>query len=211
MPSAARLIAFALTASVVIAIPGPSVLFVVGRALAGGRRVALLSVVGNALGEYVQVIAVAIGIGALAEQSVAAFTTIKLLGGIYLIYLGYKTFRRRGLMVSAFTDGQVDRSHRRSFLEGFVVGVTNPKTVVFLAAILPQFTRHGANVPLQILLLGVIFMAIALVSDSVWALAAGRFRGWFASSPRRLELIGGTGGLAIAAVGAGVLVTGRRN
>jgi len=211
MPSAARLIAFALTASVVIAIPGPSVLFVVGRALAGGRRVALLSVVGNALGEYVQVIAVAIGIGALAEQSVAAFTTIKLLGGIYLIYLGIKTFRRRRLIVSALTDGQLESSHRRSFVEGFMVGVTNPKTVIFLAAILPQFTRHGANVPLQILLLGVIFMAIALVSDSAWALAAGRFRTWFATSPRRLELIGGTGGLAIAALGAGLLVTGRRN
>jgi threonine/homoserine/homoserine lactone efflux protein len=210
VPSAARLIAFALTASVVIAIPGPSVLFVVGRALGGGRRVALLSVAGNALGEYVQVIAVAFGIGALAEQSVAVFTTIKLLGGIYLIYLGFKTFRRRGLMASDFSEGQ-GGSHRRSFVEGFVVGVTNPKTVIFLAAILPQFTRQGANLPLQILLLGVIFMAIALVSDSAWALAAGHFRSWFASSPRRLELIGGTGGLAIAAVGAGVLVTGRRN
>jgi threonine/homoserine/homoserine lactone efflux protein len=83
-----RLLAFGLTAFVVIVIPGPSVLFVVGRALGSGRRVAVLTVIGNALGEYVQVIAVAFGVGALAEQSVAAFTTLKLVGGAYLIYLG---------------------------------------------------------------------------------------------------------------------------
>jgi threonine/homoserine/homoserine lactone efflux protein len=211
MPAAGQLIAFALTSAVVIAIPGPSVLFVVGRALADGRRVALLSVVGNALGEYVQVIAVAFGIGALAEQSVAAFTVIKVLGGVYLIYLGIRTFRRRGSLVAVFGEQPQVRSHRRSFMEGFVVGVTNPKTIIFLAAILPQFTRHGADLPLQILMLGLIFMAIALLSDSTWAFAAGGFRGWFSSSPRRLELIGGTGGLAIAALGAGFLITGRRN
>jgi threonine/homoserine/homoserine lactone efflux protein len=85
-----RLLAFAVTAFVVIVIPGPSVLFVIGRALASGRRVAVLTVVGNALGEYVQVLAVAVGVGALAEQSVAAFTALKLVGGAYLVYLGVK-------------------------------------------------------------------------------------------------------------------------
>src|ERR1700752_5527031 len=90
-----RLLAFVLTAFVGIVIPGPSVLFVVARALASGRRVAVLTVVGNALGEYVQVIAVAFGIGALAEQSVAAFTALKLVGGAYLVYLGVRTFRER--------------------------------------------------------------------------------------------------------------------
>jgi threonine/homoserine/homoserine lactone efflux protein len=212
MVAADRLLAFALTAFVVIVIPGPSVLFVVGRALACGRRVAVLTVVGNALGEYVQVIAVAIGIGALAEQSVAAFTALKLLGGAYLIYLGVKTFRERKSLAAALQSSVAPRSDRRAFLEGWTVGVTNPKTVVFLAAILPQFVNRGAgDVPAQILVLGAVFAAIAVASDTIWAVAAGGFRAWFSRSPRRLELIGGAGGLAIIAVGAGLLVSGRKD
>jgi threonine/homoserine/homoserine lactone efflux protein len=211
MVPADRLLAFVLTAFVVIAIPGPSVLFVVARALAGGPRVAVLTVVGNALGEYVQVIAVAIGVGALAEQSVAAFTVLKLAGGAYLIYLGVRTFRERKSLAAAISAPAAPRSDRRAFLEGATVGVTNPKTVVFLAAILPQFvSRTAGDVPVQILVLGAVFAAIAIVSDTIWALVAGGFRAWFSRSPRRLELVGGTGGLAIVAVGAGLMISGRK-
>jgi threonine/homoserine/homoserine lactone efflux protein len=212
MLPADRLLAFGITAFVVIVIPGPSVLFVVGRALACGRRVAVLTVVGNALGEYVQVIAVAIGVGALAEQSVAVFTAMKLLGGAYLIYLGVKTFRERRSLAAALAAPVAHRSDRRAFLEGWTVGVTNPKTVVFLAAILPQFVdRAAGEVPVQILLLGAVFAAIAVASDTIWAVAAGGVRLWFGRSPRRLELIGGAGGLAIIAVGAGLVVSGRKD
>jgi threonine/homoserine/homoserine lactone efflux protein len=207
-----RLLAFGITAFVVIVIPGPSVLFVVGRALACGSRVAVWTVLGNAIGEYGQVIAVAIGVGALAEQSVAVFTALKLLGGAYLIYLGVRTFRERRSLAAALAAPVALRSDRRAFLEGFTVGITNPKTVVFLAAILPQFVdRAAGNVPVQILLLGAVFAAIAVASDTVWAVAAGGVRLWFARSPRRLELIGGAGGLAIAAVGAGLVISGRKD
>lgn len=211
MVPSGRLLAFALTAFVVIVIPGPSVLFVVGRALGSGRRVAVLSVIGNALGEYVQVIAVAFGVGALAEQSVAAFTTLKLAGGAYLIYLGVRTFRERRSLAAALGGRVESTSDRRAFLEGATVGVTNPKTVIFLAAILPQFvSRSAGGVPVQILVLGAVFAAIAIVSDTLWAIAAGGVRVWFSGSPRRLELIGGAGGVAIAAVGAGLIVSGRK-
>jgi threonine/homoserine/homoserine lactone efflux protein len=207
-----RVAAFAITAFVVIVIPGPSVLFVVARALACGRRVAVLTVVGNALGEYGQVIAVAFGVGALAEQSVAAFTVLKLVGGVYLIYLGVKTFRHRRSLAAALAAPPASRSDRRAFLEGATVGLTNAKTVVFLAAILPQFvSQSGGHVPAQILLLGLVFAAIALASDTIWAMAAGGVRLWFSRSPRRLELVGGAGGLAIVAVGAGLLASGRKN
>jgi threonine/homoserine/homoserine lactone efflux protein len=207
-----RLFGFAATAFVVIAIPGPSVLFVVARALGSGRRVAVLSVLGNAAGEYVQVIAVALGIGALVQQSVAAFTVLKLVGGCYLIYLGIRTFRQRRSLVGALAAPLEARSDHASFAQGFTVGATNPKTVVFLAAILPQFvSRSGGHIPGQILLLGLVFAAIAVLSDTIWALLAGAFRSWFARSPRRLELVGGVGGLGIAAVGAGFLVSGRRD
>lgn len=206
-----RLLAFAATAFVVIVIPGPSVLFVVGRALADGRRVAVISVLGNALGEYVQVIAIAFGIGALVEQSVAAFTVLKLLGGCYLLYLGAKTFRQRKSLVQALSPSGQARSDGVSFAQGFTVGATNPKTVVFLAAILPQFvSRTGGNVAGQILLLGLIFAVIAVASDTLWALTAGTLRSWFTRSPGRLELVGGAGGIGIAAVGIGFLVTGRK-
>ena len=101
MPSAEHLLAFTITGFIVIVIPGPSVLFVVGRALSSGRRVALLSMVGNSFGVYVQTIAVAFGIGTLVEESVAAFTAVKVLGGCYLLYLGAKTFHDRRSLASA--------------------------------------------------------------------------------------------------------------
>lgn len=215
MPPADRLIAFALTAVVVILIPGPSVLFVVGRALAAGRRAALLSVLGNTAGEFLQVVAVAFGVGALAERSVAVLTAIKLVGGIYLVTLGVRTFLRRkeshGLAGAARTS--VGGSGERwAWVRGAVVGATNPKTVVFLAAILPQFVaRRSDHVTAQILVLGLVFSAIALVCDSGWALGAHGARSWFARSPRRLELVHGAGGVAITAVGAAVLLTGRKS
>jgi threonine/homoserine/homoserine lactone efflux protein len=212
VPPVDRLVAFALTATVVIAIPGPSVLFVVGRALAAGRRTALLSVFGNTIGEYVQVVAVAFGVGALAERSVTFLTTIKFVGGAYLLYLGVRTFLRRKEAHSVGSEGVDERAEPGALLRGALVGVTNPKTVVFLAAILPQFaSRAAGDLTVQILVLGLVFSVIALVSDSVWALGAHGFRAWFSTSPRRLQLVQGTGGLAIAAVGVAVLATGSRD
>jgi threonine/homoserine/homoserine lactone efflux protein len=207
-----RLLAFAATAFVVIVIPGPSVLFVVGRAVASGWRVAVFSVLGNAAGEYVQVIAIAFGIGALVQQSVAAFTVLKLLGGCYLLYLGVKTFRQRKSLAQALASSARAHSDGVSFLQGFTVGATNPKTLVFLAAVLPQFvSRAAGNLAGQILLLGLLFAMIAVLSDTVWALAAGALSSWFDRTPQRLELLGAVGGLGIAAVGIGFLVSGRKD
>ncbi len=210
--SSSRLLAFTATAFVVIAIPGPSVLFVVGRALTSGKRVAVYSVLGNAAGEYVQVIAIAFGVGTLVEQSVTAFSVLKVLGGCYLIYLGIKTFRQREALAQVLSLTGRSRSGVASFGQGFIVGATNPKTVVFLAAILPQFVnRQAGNVPTQILLLGLVFAMIAVISDTLWALAAGALRSWFARVPRRLEFVGAASGLGIAAVGLSFLVTGRKD
>lgn len=210
--SSERLLAFAATAFVVIVIPGPSVLFVVGRALASGRRVAVFSVFGNAAGEYVQVTAIAFGIGAVVQRSVAAFTVLKLLGGCYLIYFGLKTFRQRRSLARDLAAAGQPRSDVVTFAQGFTVGATNPKTVVFLAAILPQFvSRSAGDVPAQILVLGLLFALIAVVSDTLWALIAGAFRTWFSRARQRVELVGAAGGLGIAAVGLSFLVTGRKN
>ncbi len=101
---------------------------------------------------------------------------------------------------------------RRMLRDGFVVGLTNLKAIVFFAAVLPQFAvRSAGHVPLQLLLLGAIFMSIALVSDSIWAVVAGTVRAWFARSPRRLEQVGGTSGLVMIGIGASLALTGGKD
>jgi threonine/homoserine/homoserine lactone efflux protein len=212
MVSPAHLLAFSATAFVIIVVPGPSVLFVFGRALGLGRAAGVATVVGNTAGEYMQVLAVAFGIGALVERSVLAFTVLKIAGAAYLLYLGVQAIRRRRSLVAALAAPIERKSVARITLDGFLVGATNPKTVVFLAAILPQFIdRAAGNVPLQILLLGAIFAGIALVCDSTWALAAGTARAWLARSPRRLELLGGTSGLVMIGLGTALALTGRKD
>ncbi|MEU6882358.1 LysE family translocator [Streptomyces sp. NPDC046712] len=213
MVSTDRLLAFAAMSFLLIVIPGPSVLFVIGRALAQGRRAALTTVAGNTLGAYVLVVAVALGVGAVVERSVLAFTTLKLVGAAYLVYLGVKAVRQRGSLHAAFTgNDRPARGDLRTLWEGFVVGVANPKTIVFFAAVLPQFVDRGAgHVTLQILLLGLVFNVIAVASDSVWGLAAATTRSWFARSPQRIALVGGAGGLAMIGLGVTVATTGRKD
>ncbi|GAB2637613.1 LysE family translocator [Kribbella swartbergensis] len=212
MPSAHHLVAFAITAFIIIVVPGPSVLFIVGRALAVGRREAVLTMVGNTVGAAVMLIAVALGLGTLIAASAIALTVVKLAGAAYLIYLGVQAFRHRKSLVTAMTSAVKPGNSRRTMRQGFLVGVTNAKTAVFFAAALPQFVDPNAGSPawLQILLLGLIFILIALVSDSAWALVAGTAREWFARSPRRLELVGGAGGLMIIGLGASIAVTGSK-
>ena len=187
-------------------------LFTISRALTVGRRDALLTVVGNAVGEYVLVVAVAFGVGALVQRSVEALTAIKLVGAVYLIYLGVQAIRRRRSVTEAFHARVTPKRTGKVLIDGFVVGVANPKTAVFLVAALPQFLGHAAgNVPVQILILGSLFPAIGLLSDSVWAFIAGTARSWFARSPRRLGLIGGTGGLVMIGLGVSAAVSGRKD
>ena len=138
-------------------------------------------------------------------------TGLKLFGAAYLVYLGVKTVRdRRSLL--AILKPEETPSQRRFLLQGFIVGVTNPKTVIFLVAVLPLFvSRADGSLAGQILVLGLVFSAIALICDNAWGLFAGTFRLWFARSPRRVELIGGIGGLAIIAVGVRLALTGRKD
>ena len=171
----------------------------------------MLTVVGNTIGEYMQVIAVAFGIGAVAERSVTVLTGLKLFGAVYLVFLGVKTIRDRRSLLTLLDPAKAP-SGRRFLSQGFIVGATNPKTVVFLVAILPLFVdRADGSLSGQILVLGIVFSVIALICDNAWGLFAGTVRAWFASSPRRLELIGGIGGLAIIAVGVRLALTGRKD
>ena len=208
----AHLLAFTLTAFALIVVPGPSVLFTVSRALALGRMAGVATVAGNTVGVYAQVVAVAFGIGALVERSVMVFTIVKLGGAAYLIFLGVQAIRHRQKLAEMLGSRIENKSVARVMADGFVVGIGNPKAIVFFAAVLPQFVdRPAGQVPQQMLLLGAIFAGIALLSDSGWALVAGSARAWFGRSPRRLELVGGTGGLVMIGIGATLAVSGRKD
>jgi threonine/homoserine/homoserine lactone efflux protein len=205
-----HLLAFTLTAFVLIAIPGPSVLFTVSRAIALGRSAGVATVAGNTVGAFAQVVAVAFGIGALVERSVAVFTVLKLAGACYLMFLGVQAIRHRRSLAAALGAEVERKTTVKMMADGFAVGATNPKVIVFFAAMLPQFVdRQAGHVPVQIIALGAIFAGIALLSDSTWALAAGTVRAWLSSSPRRLEALGGTGGLLMIGIGARLAFTGR--
>jgi threonine/homoserine/homoserine lactone efflux protein len=212
MVSAGQLAAFAAASFVLIVIPGPSVLFAVGRALAYGRRTALATVAGNAMGLEVVAVCVALGSGTLVERSALVFTVVKLAGAGYLIWLGICALRQRRGLASALATAPAPRRHRAAVLEGFLVGVANPKAIILFAAILPEFVnRRAGHAPVQMLQLSLLSFLIALVSDSAWSLVASTVRAWFARSPRRLELIGGTGGLAMIGLGLSIAVTKRNN
>lgn len=209
MLSLEQLLTFALASVLLTLIPGPTVLFVIGRSLSLGRRAGLWSVVGNTLGLLPVVAAVALGVGALVAESVVLFTLVKVVGAAYLVYLGVQAFRHRGADADPATT--TSRSTLRIVRDGFMVGVSNPKAVVFLAAVLPQFVDHSAGgVTGQLLALGLVFMAVAVVSDGTYAYAAGTARNWFASSPQRLSRMQGTGGLMMIGLGGSLALTGQR-
>jgi threonine/homoserine/homoserine lactone efflux protein len=212
VPPTSHLLAFAITAFLLILVPGPSVLFVVSRAIALGRMTGVATVAGNTAGAFCQVVAVAIGIGPLVERSVLLFSVLKLAGAAYLVFLGVQSIRHRRSLAEAIGVPAERKAVARLMLDGFGVGVTNPKVIVFFAAMLPQFVdRQAGNAPLQIIVLGAVFAGIALLSDSAWALAAGTARDWLARSPRRLAALGGTGGLVMIGLGVTLAVGGRKD
>lgn len=205
-----NVVAFIAASVVIIVIPGPSVLFVIGRSIALGRRAGVLSVVGNALGTVPAVLAVAFGVGAIVASSVVAFTVLKIAGAVYLVWLGIQAIRHRHANVVG--PSRVAASSWTLLRQGFVVGVTNPKTIAFFVAVLPQFVDpHAGAVRSQLLVLGLIFQVLALICDSAWALAAGTARTWFARSPKRVSALSGTGGVMMIGLGGALALTGAKS
>ncbi len=205
-----QVLGFGVAAFILIAIPGPSVVFTIGRALAYGRAVALATVVGNSIGLLVIVILVALGLGVVVEESIEVYTVLKLLGAIYLVWLGVQAIRHRHdfHVQSTATDAEGPPvPFTLAMRQGFVVGVTNPKAFMILGAVLPQFVDRGeGHVQMQMLLLGLLAFTIGLLSDSLWALIASQLRTWFARSRRRGEAVGIAGGLSMIGLGVGLAV-----
>jgi threonine/homoserine/homoserine lactone efflux protein len=185
---------------------------VIGRALAHGRRTALLSVAGHAAGNWVVAVCVALGVGTIVERSATVFTAVRLAGAAYLVWLGVQAFRHRHSLARVLDSAATPRGDVRAAREGLVVGVTNPKAVILFAAVLPQFVdRAAGHIPVQMLVLSAISIVMGVASDSCWGLAASTVRSWFARSPRRLGLVGGAGGLAMIGLGLTLALTGRKD
>ena len=208
-----QLLAFGLAAFVIIAIPGPSVLFVIGRALAYGRVVALLSVLGNSLGLFVVMALVALGLGPVVADSVVVFTAIKLAGAGYMVWLGVQAIRhRRAIRVQDAPDAHwaTSMSWQQAVRQGFVVGISNPKAFMMFAAVLPQFIEPAAgHVTTQMLVLGLLAFTIGLLSDGLWGFLASQLRQWFNASPGRGRALGAVGGVSMIGLGVGLALTGR--
>lgn len=202
MPSTAQFLAFTAASLVLIIVPGPSVMFTVSRAIAYGRRQAVLTAWGNALGTFCASALAAVGLGALVQESALAFAVVKYAGAAYLVYLGVRALRdRKGLMEAPDAAAGGRRRAVATMAEGFMVGLLNPKTILFFLAILPQFIDASAgSATAQMLLLGGVFAALAAGCDTVWGVVASAARDALRRPGPRL-LLGRIGGTALIGLG----------
>ncbi len=194
---------------VIILAPGPSVLFVIARAIAWGRATAVFTVAGNVTGAFSLSVFVALGLGPILQRSELAYIAVQWGGGLYLVYLGVDAIRKRSAHAADMTNqGEMAPTIRRSIRDGFWVGALNPKGVVFFAAVLPQFIdREQGSVTAQLILLGAIFAILAFVSDGSWGMLAGTARIWLATDAKRLERLRATGGIIMIILGISVLIS----
>jgi len=204
-----RLPEYIVAAMVIILAPGPSVLFVIARAIAWGRATAVFTVAGNVTGAFSLSVFVALGLGPVLERSEVAYIAVQWGGGLYLIYLGIEAIWKRSVHAADMANqGDIAPSIRRSIRDGFWVGALNPKGVVFFAAVLPQFIdRERGSITAQLIFLGAVFAVLAFVSDGSWGVLAGTARNWLATDSKRLEKLRATGGAIMILLGLQVLVS----
>ena len=211
MPDGSTLALFSLAALALIVVPGPAVLYIVAQGIDRGRRAGVVSALGISAGGLVHVAAAAIGLSALIVSSATAFTVVKYAGAAYLIALGLRRLLARDNAPEAATAVSRERSLRRTFWQGAIVNVLNPKTALFFLAFLPQFVdTDGGAVALQVTVLGLLFVGLALLSDSVWGLAAGSAAGWLRARRGVLRAQRLTSGGVMVGLGVAAALTGRK-
>jgi threonine/homoserine/homoserine lactone efflux protein len=203
------LLGFIAAALVLLLTPGPGVMYIVARSIGQGSRAGLVSVLGLAAGALVHVAAAAAGISTILLASATAFGFVKAAGAAYLIYLGIRTLLARGAVAS--TGVCTPRSSGRLFADGVLVSVLNPKIALFFLAFLPQFVDPGRGpIAQQILLLGLLYVALALVTDSAYALLAGSLRHRLRDRALQGPLPRYISGSVYLGLGVGTALTGRR-
>ena len=185
LPEWSSLGLFAVAALVLLLTPGPAVLYIVTRSIDQGWRAGLVSVLGVHVGTLAHIFAAAAGLSALLAASATAFGVVKYLGAVYLIYIGVRRLRDRESRM--IREGGAPTRLRRAFVDGVVVNVLNPKTGLFFLAFLPQFvTEARGHLGEQIVALGVVFVLLGAVTDSLYALTAGSAARWLRGQPRFL-------------------------
>jgi threonine/homoserine/homoserine lactone efflux protein len=176
-PDASTLAVFSAAALLLLIIPGPAVLYIVAQSVSRGRMAGLVSMLGIQVGGLVHVTAAAVGLSALVVQSALAFSVVKYVGAAYLVFFGVRRLLGRDRNGA---DGMPrERRMRALFANGIIVNVFNPKTALFFFAFLPQFVDVSrGGVAFQILVLGLVFIGLAVLSDGAYAVAAGSAAGW---------------------------------
>jgi threonine/homoserine/homoserine lactone efflux protein len=200
VPSANAFAVFIPAALVLLAIPGPAVLYIIATSVEGGRRHGLLSVAGVHIGSLIHVVAAVAGLSALIVSSAIAFSTVKYVGAAYLVYVGIRKWLERD--EPAELEARPSRSGRRVFTQGIVVNVLNPKTALFFLAFLPQFIDRDRTVWTQIAVLGLCWIALGLVSDGAYALAGGTIGGFIRRRRRAVRYASGGIFVGLGAVAA---------
>jgi len=209
MPDLTHLPLFILASAVLLITPGPAVLYILARSVDQGRHAGLVSVCAIEVGNFMHVIAATLGLSALLLSSALAFTIVKYLGAAYLVYLGLrKIFSRQDVQA---TDSSQPQSLSRIFSQGVVVATLNPKTALFFVAFLPQFVdpSQGA-IAFQMLVLGCLFVMMAVISDSIYALLAGTVGHWLKGSRSTLRAERYVIGSVYIGLGVTAALTGAR-
>jgi threonine/homoserine/homoserine lactone efflux protein len=207
MPAPHALLTFALASMALLLVPGPSVIYIVTRSVSQGRSAGIVSMLGIETGGLVHVTAAALGLSAILASSATAFDVVRFAGAGYLVYLGIRRLREPTSLTAVLSPA----SPRRLFTQGIVVNVHNPKTALFFLAFLPQFIDPSrGNVALQVLLLGALFITLAVLSDGTWALLAGSVGGWLRAREGASRWLSRVSGGVFIALGAGAALAGSR-
>ena len=199
---------FVLASVAIILVPGPSVMFVIARAVAWGRMTAVITALGNALGMLLLSVFIAVGLGPLLQRYELLLIVVQVLGGMYLIHLGIEAWRHRQEHADDMVKvEEVKPSSYQILRQGFTVGALNPKALVFFSAVFPQFVDPDVgSITIQLLIFGAIFTALALVLDGTWGVLVGSSRDWLVTSRNRLVFLRTVGALVMMALGVGVMI-----
>ena len=210
MPSGGSLLGFMGAALILLLIPGLGVMYIVTRSVYQGRRAGLLSALGLTTGALVHVVAATVGLSAILLASAAAFGIVKALGAGYLVFLGVRTLLTRQTIARVAAPAPL--SPWRLYAGGVLVSIFNPKIALFFLAFLPQFVEPGRGpIPRQVLMLGLIYVAMALVTDSAYALLAGSIGSWFSKRVMRGPLLKVVSGSVYLGLGLCTALVGRRH
>lgn len=199
---------FVLASVAIILVPGPSVIFVIARAVAWGRITAAITALGNALGMLLLSVFIAIGLGPLLQRYELLLVVVQVLGGMYLIHLGIDAWRHKQEHADDMVKiEEVKPSSYQILRQGFTVGALNPKALVFFSAVFPQFVDPDVgSITIQLLIFGAIFTALALLLDGTWGVLVGSSRDWFVTSRNRLVFLRTVGAVVMMALGVGVMI-----